>query len=223
MKILVVEDDPIFQIAISGALRALNHEVVTAADGVAALVILHRENIRLVVSDWKMPMLDGLDLCRAIRAKGTDYVYFILLTVAEATDENHDVALTAGVDDFLTKPLAKRELKSRIHVAQRIIQFTTQVRQLESFLPICSHCRRVRDDQNYWQQIEAYVNERTGTRFSHGVCPECYETHTIPELLKLGIEPPALKSPTGPRVTASGSRPPLPSGGAPAGPPSPLP
>lgn len=205
MRILVVEDDPIFQISISGALRALGHEVLTAIDGVAALEIIYRENIRLVVSDWKMPRMDGLELCRALRGRPADYVYFILLSVTEATDENHDAALKAGVDDFLSKPFPRRELQTRIHVAERIIQFTTQVRQLESFLPICSHCRRVRDDQNYWQQIEAYVNERTGTRFSHGVCPECYELHMVPELKKLGIEPPSLPALSRPKVTRSES------------------
>jgi sigma-B regulation protein RsbU (phosphoserine phosphatase) len=190
MKILVVEDDPVFAIAISGALRALDHEVVMAKNGVEALAVITRENIRLVVSDWKMPVMDGLALCQAIRSRPTEYIYFILLTVAEGTDDNNEAALLAGVDDFLTKPLSQRELRTRIHVAQRIIQFTTQVRQLESFLPICSHCRKVRDDQNYWQQIETYVNERTGTRFSHGVCPECYKNIMVPELLKLGIQPP---------------------------------
>ena len=51
-----------------------------------------------------------------------------------------------------------------------------------TFLPICAYCKKVRDDHEYWQQIESYLNERVGTRFSHGICPECYETHVMPAM-----------------------------------------
>jgi len=91
------------------------------------------------------------------------------------------------VDDFLTKPLDMQELWMRLRVSERILKFTTQVRQLEAFLPICSYCKKVRDDQNYWQQIEGYINERTGSEFSHSICPDCYQRVIIPELEKLKI------------------------------------
>ncbi len=57
-----------------------------------------------------------------------------------------------------------------------------QVRQLEELMPICSYCKKIRDDQNYWQQIEGYINERTGSEFSHSVCPDCYTRVIVPEL-----------------------------------------
>ena len=190
MKVLVVEDEEVSLIGTAGSIRALGHEVLPAINGAEALAIIQETKIGVVVSDWKMPVLDGLSLCRAIRANHADYIYFILLSIAQASDENHAAALSAGVDDFLTKPISKRELVARLHVAERILRFTTQVNQLESFLPICSHCRRVRDDQNYWKQIENYINERTGTQFSHGVCPDCYEAYLVPQLRRLGIEPP---------------------------------
>jgi uncharacterized protein YlaI len=56
---------------------------------------------------------------------------------------------------------------------------------LEAFLPICSYCKKVRDDQNYWQQIEAYINQRTGSEFSHSICPDCYQRVIIPELERI--------------------------------------
>ncbi len=192
MKVLVVEDDEVSLRGIAAAIRALGHEVLTAGDGSEALTRVRCEKIGVIVSDWKMPVLDGLALCRSVRVESEDYIYFILLSATEASDENYTAALNAGVDDFLTKPLSKRELVGRLHVAERILKFTNQVHQLESFLPICSHCRRVRDDRNYWQKIESYINERTGTQFSHGVCPDCYETHLVPQLRRLGIEPPPL-------------------------------
>jgi sigma-B regulation protein RsbU (phosphoserine phosphatase) len=188
MRILLAEDDPVGRLTLAASLKALGHEPVLAVDGIEALTAYAKEPFRIVVSDWRMPRLDGLELCQHIRRQRAAYVYFILITNAESSDENHDAALAAGVDDFLVKPVVPRELKMRIRVAERILGFTAQVRQLEDFLPICGYCKKVRDDKNYWQQIESYINARSGTRFSHGVCPDCYERVVAPELKKLGLD-----------------------------------
>jgi len=183
VKILAVEDDAVSRAVLRKALRRLNHEVIEAGDGAAAWEKLQAEPVRVVVSDWMMPIADGLDLCRRIRARpGKDYIYFILLTSRDATEENQRAAADAGVDDFLTKPLDFPELWTRLRVAERILHYTTQVRQLEELLPICSYCKKIRDDQNYWQQMEGYINERTGSEFSHSVCPDCYTRVIVPEL-----------------------------------------
>lgn len=168
------------------ALRKLGHDAVEAHDGAAAWKLLETEPVRVVVSDWMMPHTDGLDLCRKIRGRvGTEYIYFILLTSRDATQENQTAAADAGVDDFLTKPLDVSELWTRLRVAERILRYTTQVRLLEEMLPICSYCKKIRDDQNYWQQLEGYISERTGSDFSHSVCPDCYKRVVIPELEQL--------------------------------------
>jgi phosphoserine phosphatase RsbU/P len=186
VKILAAEDDVVARAVLRQALRRLGHEVIEAADGEAAWAQLQQSPVRVIVSDWMMPGLDGLGLCRRIRAQPkADYIYFILLTSSDATEENQRAAADAGVDDFLTKPLDLTELWTRLRVAERILRYTTQVRQLEEMLPICSYCKKIRDDQNYWQQIEGYINERTGSEFSHSVCPDCYARVVIPELEKL--------------------------------------
>ena len=168
------------------ALQRLGHESIEASDGEVAWKLLETETVRVVVSDWMMPNGDGLDLCRRIRSRvGKDYIYFILLTGRDASEENQLAATDAGVDDFLTKPLDLQELWTRLRVAERILRYTTQVRQLEELLPICSYCKKIRDDQNYWQQIEGYINQRTGSEFSHSVCPDCYNRVVLPELEKL--------------------------------------
>ncbi|HTB80936.1 MAG TPA: response regulator [Opitutaceae bacterium] len=189
MNILAVEDDAVARKILRQLLRRLGHEVVEASDGEEAWALLQAGGIRVVVSDWTMPHLDGLGLCRRIRASlDTDYVYFILLTGNTASDENQRAAGEAGVDDFLTKPLDAQNLWMRLRVAERILRYATQVRQLEAFLPICSYCKKIRDDKNYWQQIEAYINKRTGTDFSHSVCPDCYQRVIMPELEKMRAE-----------------------------------
>lgn len=182
MKILAVEDDPSAAMVIESVLRYLGHEVILATTADDAFARVKAEPIRIVVSDWLLGRADGLDLCRRIRQTSRDYVYFILLTQREASDENEQLAMVAGVDDFLTKPVVPRELRMRLHVAQRILEYTQQVQQLESFLPVCSYCNKVRDDRDFWQQIEEYIRKRTGTRFSHGVCPDCYQKIVVPQL-----------------------------------------
>ena len=190
MKVLIAEDDTVASRVLEAALRKLGHEALVATNGESAWEILQTESVRAVVSDWQMPRLDGLDLCRRIRKREGDYVYFILLTHMEASEKNLQEATDAGVDDFLAKPINSNQLWMRLRVAERILGFTTEVRQLESFLPICGYCKKVRDDQNYWQQIEQYINTRTGTNFSHGVCPDCIEKVLKPQLAKLGIAMP---------------------------------
>jgi DNA-binding response OmpR family regulator len=137
-----------------------------------------------------MPRLDGLELSRRVPQREGDYVYFILLTQMAPSEDNLHEATEAGGDDFLSKPVDVRQLWMRLRVAERILGFTTEVRQLESFLPICGYCKKVRDDQNYWQQIEQYIITRTGTNFSHDLCPDCIEKVLKPQLAQLGIAMP---------------------------------
>ncbi len=202
MKILAVEDDPVARRILIQALRRLGYEDVREArDGVEAWAQLEQEPARVIVSDWVMPGIDGLALCRQVRAQvKSDYVYFVLLTSREADIENQREAIEAGVDDFLVKPLDPQELWRRLRVAERILRYATQVQQLEAFLPICSYCKKVRDDQNYWQQIEGYINARTGSEFSHSVCPDCYTRVIVPEIEKLK------RKSTKPKAERSGKR-----------------
>ena len=191
MKILAVEDNAVARAVLRQALQHLGHEMVEAADGEAGwAAFLKHDDVRVVVSDWTMPRGDGLDLCRRIRARpDEEYVYFILLTARDASEQNQTDAADAGVDDFLSKPLDVSELWMRLRVAERILGYTRQVRQLERMMPICSYCKKIRDDQNYWQQIEGYITERTGSDFSHAICPDCYQRVVLPEIEQLNAAP----------------------------------
>jgi response regulator RpfG family c-di-GMP phosphodiesterase len=123
-----------------------------------------------------MPGLDGLQLCQKVRERPkTDYTYFILLTAINTGRDNIRKAMDAGIDDFLSKPLDREAILMRLRVAERILEFTTQIRQLKELIPICMYCKRVRDDTNYWDQVETYIHTHTGSNFSHGICPECFD------------------------------------------------
>lgn len=207
MKILAVEDDPVALTILEDALLMLGHEVVIASNGAEAWQKIIEHGCRVVVCDWNMPELDGLSLCRRVRFQPCDYIYFILLTGAEATSRNRENAIDAGVDDFLSKPVDVEEIKMRLHVAERILQYTTQIQKLEALIPICSYCKNIRDDQNYWQRIENYIAERTGAGFSHSVCPDCYQKHVVPQFEELGIKNYTLPPKT-PRATKIEGSPP---------------
>jgi len=83
--------------------------------------------------------------------------------------------MDAGVDDFLTKPLNREMLRTRLRVAERILRYTTEIQTLKELIPICTYCQKVRNDDDYWERVDTYIKSRTGARFSHGVCPGCFD------------------------------------------------
>lgn len=194
MKILLVDDDPIARLHLEAELRALGHEPILASNGDEAWEALRASGARVVISDWMMPGIDGLELCRRVRTS-PDYVYFILFSQKEGSRHNEQTAADAGVDDFLSKPVAAHDLWMRLRVAERILGFTRRVHELEEILPICGYCKKIRDDRNYWQRIEQYFNERTGAEFSHSICPDCMRTVIQPQLESLGVRTASTVSP----------------------------
>lgn len=158
---------------LSTALTDLGHEVLSAEDGEDAWYSFHRAAPRIVITDWMMPKLNGLDLCRKIRAdRRLRYTYLIMLT-ALGGRESFLEGMNAGADDFLTKPVDIDILHARVRVAERVVRLQAEVNDLEGLLPICTYCKRIRVDGDAWQAIDQYVGERTETSFSHDLCPEC--------------------------------------------------
>lgn len=186
MKILIAEDDPVSQRILRLTLEKHGHEVYAADDGEAAWLVLVSKPVEVVISDWLMPNVNGLELCKKVRGRRRrEYVYFILLT-ALSGQENFNEAMDAGVDDFLNKPLRQDALLTRLRVAERILKFIGEIRELKKLLPICMYCKNIRDDQSYWHQIESYIHAHTGTDFSHSICPKCFEEKVKPQLESLG-------------------------------------
>lgn len=121
MRILLVDDDASMRRLLDAMLKKMGHQVVHANDGQEAWEILQHDQINFVLSDWLMPRMDGVELCRKLRASNRQhYTYVVLFT---GKDQNDDVvvAMEAGADDFLTKPVQAKELKVRIEAGRRVL------------------------------------------------------------------------------------------------------
>lgn len=200
MKILIAEDDLVSRRVLEATLVKWGYDVVTCSDGAEAWQALQLKDApKLAILDWMMPGMDGIEVCRKVREEeNPEPTYIIILT---AKDRGGDIVtgLQAGADDYVTKPFDREELRARVQVGVRIVGLQKsladrvreledalkQVKQLQGFLPICSYCKKIRDDQNYWQQIESYITEHSEALFSHSICPDCYEKFVKPELEEL--------------------------------------
>ncbi|MBC8331485.1 MAG: diguanylate cyclase [Anaerolineae bacterium] len=128
MEVLIVEDDPISLKLLSGTLSQLNYEVIEAKNGVEAWQILQQRTIRLVITDWVMPEMDGITLTRLIReTEMTGYIYIIILTGRQGIENIVD-GLDAGADDYLIKPFNPKELSSRLHIGARILDLEQRLK-----------------------------------------------------------------------------------------------
>jgi DNA-binding response OmpR family regulator len=187
-RILIAEDHHVSRHLLERNLMNWGFEVETAEDGEAALQILESDDAPpLAILDWMMPKLDGVEVCRRVRQR-TDrpYIYLVLLTARSQKDEIA-LGLDAGADDYVIKPFDPDELRARLKVGQRVVtlertlarqitdlqQALSDVKRLKSLLPICMYCKSIRDDQDYWHQVDDYIHTETGTDFSHSICPKC--------------------------------------------------
>ncbi|HZL34098.1 MAG TPA: response regulator [Tepidisphaeraceae bacterium] len=126
MRVLIVDDDPIALEILRDTLGDLGHDVRSAVNGREALEVLGRDDCQLVISDWEMPQMNGIELCHAIRASASDgYIYVILLTSHDTIAERVR-GLSAGADDFIAKPFEPDELRARLHAAERIVSLETR-------------------------------------------------------------------------------------------------
>jgi diguanylate cyclase (GGDEF)-like protein len=135
LRILVVDDDPDSRDLVESAVRSLGYECVLASDGLEALEMHTRKQADVIISDWKMPRMDGLELCRSIRMEdpACSYTHFIFVTGND--DKSHFVeGMRAGADDYIAKPIDVDELEARLEAARRVVTFQRQLRENNTVL-----------------------------------------------------------------------------------------
>lgn len=200
MKILIAEDDAFQRAALEDLLAEWRYDVVAVEDGPQAWTELQKPDApTIALLDWQMPGLSGLDLCAKLRAQEPQRPRHLILVTASSSAEDVRRGLEAGADDYVRKPFDEVELQARIRagvrsvslkqeLAQRIQELETakeKIRTLEGILPVCSYCRKIKDDADRWRKMEDYISEHSEATFSHGVCPACYASVIEPQLRDL--------------------------------------
>lgn len=201
MRVLIAEDDAVSRRVLAATLDKSGYEVVAVADGAEAWAALQREDApHLAVLDWMMPGMDGVEVCRRVRALSAAAPPYLILLTARSDKEDVVTGLDAGASDYLTKPFDRSELRARVQVGARVVELQdklaararelevalSQVKQLQGLLPICSYCKNIRDEQNYWHRVESYISGHAEVEFSHGICPACYKDVVQPQIDRAG-------------------------------------
>jgi sigma-B regulation protein RsbU (phosphoserine phosphatase) len=190
VRILIADDDRTSTLLLGRTLELWGFEVVLAHDGSTAWGHIAGDvPPALAIVDWEMPGVDGIELCRRIRATPLRSPVYVILLTARTSRQDLVAGLDAGADDYLTKPFHPDELRARIRVGQRTLGLIANIRKLTGLLPICSYCKRIRSDHDYWEQVESYISDHTDAMFSHDICPSCLDKAT--EELHAPEDPPA--------------------------------
>ena len=203
MNILIADDDLVPRAMLQATLRGWGYGVTAVADGETALeVLIGPDAPKLAILDWMMPGLTGIDVCQRLREAQLDQPTYVILLTARNAKADIVAGLEHGADDYITKPFDRNELRARLQVGHRIVtlqrsvacrireleEALAQVTQLQGLLPICSYCKKIRDDQNYWQQVEGYIAARSDVNFSHCICPDCWNREVVAQLHEMKSE-----------------------------------
>jgi phosphoserine phosphatase RsbU/P len=200
MRVLIAEDDATSRRLLEATLQRWGYDVLVKDNGAAAWATLEGPDApSLAILDWMMPGLDGVDVCRRVRAVGGSTAPYLILLTAKGSREDVVAGLDAGADDYVTKPFDREELKARLQAGVRIVELQralaervraleealAQIKELRGLLPICAYCKKIRSDRDYWQEVEGYITEHSAAQFSHSICPDCYDRVVRPELDQL--------------------------------------
>jgi len=193
-EILIVDDTTANLRLLSDILSNAGYKVRPASDGETALRSVKAKAPALILLDIKMPVMDGLEVCHQLKAdKKTRSIPVIFISVLDEVADKLKGFSAEGVD-YITKPFNTGEVLARVktHLTMRNLvkeledknlrlqeanealqSALDEIKTLRGILPICSYCKKIRDDKGYWNQIESYIHKHSGTEFSHGICPEC--------------------------------------------------
>jgi DNA-binding NtrC family response regulator len=204
MNILIVDDDPNARKTLGKILRAKGFEVEEAGTGAEAVAACRDKFFNLVLIDVRLPDTSGLEVLKAVCGLNEDTIA-IMMTGYASLDSSIE-AMNKGAFSYFTKPVNmdqaliiiekalekqrlslenKRLLKELAKQITELQAALAQIKTLQGILPICMYCKKIRDDKQYWQQVESYVTTHTEAQFSHGICPDCYKKYIQPEMDKL--------------------------------------
>lgn len=204
-RILIVDDEEINVQVMTGALKA-DYELECASGGHEAIRKVKECIPDLILLDVMMPDLNGVEVCKILKAdEAVQHIPIIFMTAIDTT-EGEKTALEAGAIDYLAKPVNIDLVRLRVRNHIELVQARKEIycqrdllanqkaeleatiarnRHLEGIIPICMYCKQIRDNGNAWHQLEAYISEHSDAMFSHGICPSCYD-EAIGNIMKSG-------------------------------------
>ena len=192
MRILTADDSRSSRFFLSTVLKNNGYDIIEAEDGQEALEEMSRPGApNMAILDWMMPKMDGLTVLRKIRARPSENPPYIILLTGKGERSDIVTGLDAGANDYLGKPFDEDELMARISVGIRMLEIQNRlvakvqelslalehIKILQGIIPICSFCKKIRNDQGYWEQVENYISDHSQALFSHSFCPECMKKH----------------------------------------------
>jgi len=203
MKVVIADDDEVNRKLLRAIVTGEGYEVIDLPDGLSALNYFQQTDEPIVgLIDWEMPGMEGDEVCEQVRQIINGPPFHLILLTARDSKTDVVAGLRAGANDYVVKPFDRTELLARVAIGAQMVNLQgaltqhvkelqealQRVKQLSGLLPICSYCKKIRDDSNYWSEVESYVSHHSDVQFSHSVCPHCYEQIVKPELEKLGVD-----------------------------------
>ncbi len=187
IRILVVDDNPDNIDVMLNLLKPEGYNMAVATRGEKALKVAEHFQPDLILLDVVMPGMDGFTICKKLKGRSATREIPIIFVTAKSETEAIVKGFRSGGQDYISKPFRREEVLSRVrtHLRLRLLikeqaglikeltENLAQVKTLRGMLPICASCKKIRDDQGYWHQIETYISSHTDVDFSHGVCRDC--------------------------------------------------
>jgi PleD family two-component response regulator len=189
--VLIVDDNAKNVQVLGTILMDAQYRVAVAHRGTLVFDMLPKVKPDLILLDIMMPEMDGYEVCRRLKADPASAEIPVIFLTAKTETDDIVLGFDLGAADFVTKPFRAKELLARVqtHISltrlqqslkkknQELEAALASVKTLSGLLPICSHCKKIRNENNEWQSIETYVSDHTEADFSHSICPDCARLH----------------------------------------------
>ncbi|OPY75533.1 MAG: Alkaline phosphatase synthesis transcriptional regulatory protein PhoP [Syntrophorhabdus sp. PtaU1.Bin153] len=205
-KVLVVDDDEVILLLSTTLLQDAGYEVLEASTGEGCLDAVQTHHPDIILLDVMLPDMTGIEVCKQIKNdKNLEDIFVILASGIQISSEHQAEGLDIGADGYIIRPISNKEFLARVQAGERIKraedalrekereqqllisqlkEALVEIKTLKGYIPICSCCKKIRDDEGYWNQLETYISKHTDAVFSHGLCPECVEQYRV-EMKKL--------------------------------------
>ena len=204
--VLIVDDKPTNLILLEHSIAGDDLNIVKANTGEEAVGLARDLDLALVLLDVQMPGMDGFETAAALRSlPNCKYVPIIFVTAMSTQEKHVFKGYNAGAVDYMFKPVVPEVIRSKVRVFielhrqkklldeqraelsakvealakanRELASALEHIKVLRGILPICVHCKKVRDDKGYWEQVERYLEAHSELGFTHGICPDCLRKH----------------------------------------------